>query len=72
VNKIENFHKIEFKNDLIKQAKIKEWEIFIGYYLKMKFHINNENKLLESYNINVVRDSKRDIESVARRVGLEI
>jgi hypothetical protein len=52
--------------------KIKEWEEFIQNYLKMKFHIDNENSLLESYNINVVRDSKREIISVARKVGLEI
>ncbi len=52
--------------------KIKEREEFIQNYLKMKFHIDNENSLLESYNINVVRDSKREIISVARKVGLEI
>ena len=45
---------------------------YIEYYLKMKFHINKENELLESYNINIVRDNKRDIESVARKVGLQI
>ena len=54
------------------KIKITEWEEFIQNYLKMKFHIDNENSLLESYNINVVRDSKREIISVARKVGLEI
>lgn len=54
------------------ESKLAEYEKFHLDYLKMKFHIDSENKLLESYNINVVRDSKREIVSVARKVGLEI
>jgi len=75
--------KVLFREEIIKhikyfeknekdKLKYKEWDIFIKNYLKMKYHINKENKLLQSYNINIVRDSKKEIESVAWRVGLEI
>jgi hypothetical protein len=47
-------------------------EKFIQLYLQMKKHIDKENELLESYNINIIRDSRREIEAVAKRVGLEI
>ena len=52
--------------DIIKQEK------FIFYFLQMKKHIDKENELLQSYNINVVRDSRKEIEAVAKKVGLEI
>lgn len=55
-----------------KVNKLSEWERFIDNYIKMKKHIVQENQLLESYNINVPRDSKRTIEAVAKRVGFEL
>jgi hypothetical protein len=70
--RIDDFKINEFNNEEEKQNKISEWNNFINNFLKMKFHIDNENRLLESHNINIVRDSKKDIESVARKVGLEI
>lgn len=45
---------------------------FFSNYLIMKHHINSENELLNSYNINVTRDNMKEIRSVARRCGLEI
>ena len=53
-------------------VNLNKQEAFIQYYLQMKKHIDQENKLLQSYNINIVRDSRREIESVARKVGLQI
>jgi hypothetical protein len=67
---IENLNSLNDSTN--QQSKLAEYEKFQQDYLKMKFHIDNENRLLESYNINVVRDSKREIVSVARKVGLEI
>ena len=69
IEKIQNFNNL---NSLGRENKIKEWDQFIKNYIQMKYHINRENKILESYNINVVRDSKKEIENVARKVGLEI
>lgn len=69
---IDKFQSANFKNENEKNKKIKEWDTFIVNYLKMKNHIDNENKLLESYNINILRDGKKDVEMVARKVGLEI
>ncbi len=40
--------------------------------MEMRKHINAENMLLESYNINVVRNHKKDVENVAKRCGLRI
>lgn len=51
---------------------IEKWDYLIESYLKMKYHIKKENELLSSYNINIVRDSKKEIEGVAKRVGLQI
>lgn len=48
------------------------YENFMSSYIKMKNHIKAENELLESYNINIKRDSKKEIENVAKRVGLRI
>ena len=36
----------------------------------MKYHINKENELLESYNINIIRDNKESVDNIAKRVGL--
>ena len=69
IEQIQNFNNL---NSLGRENKIKEWDQFIKNYIQMKYHINRENKILESYNINVVRDSKKEIENVARKVGLEI
>ncbi len=69
IEQIQNFNNL---NSLGRENKIKEWDQFIKNYIQMKYHINRENKILKSYNINVVRDSKKEIENVARKVGLEI
>jgi hypothetical protein len=53
-------------NDNFKQEK------FIKNFLQMKKHIDKENELLKSYNINIIRDSRREIEAVAKKVGLEL
>ena len=59
--------------DKIKIEQEKEYyENFMKSYMKMKKHIKAENDLLESYNINVKRDSKKEIENVAKRVGLRL
>lgn len=48
------------------------YESLMTSYIKMKKHIKAENDLLESYNINVKRDSRKEIENVAKRVGLRL
>jgi len=48
------------------------YEDFMTSYLKMKQHIKLENELLESWNINIKRDTKKEVENVAKRVGLRI
>jgi len=68
-NEIENFKNLQNKNKSKKEEQINN---YIKNYIQMRRHIDAENALLESYNINIVRDSKREIESVARKVGLEI
>ncbi len=72
IQKFSSQMRMESKKSQDVESKLAEIEKFHYDFLKMKFHIDNENKLLESYNINVVRDSKREIASVARKVGLEI
>ena len=59
--------------DMEKNTKeIIYYENLMVSYINMKNHIKAENDLLQSYNINVKRDTRKDIESVARRVGLKI
>lgn len=41
-------------------------------YLIMKRYIREENELLTSYNINVLRDDMKQIERTANYVGLRI
>ena len=55
-----------------KLTLIKNTDNLIKTYLKMKHHISKETQLLTSYNINIPRDGKRDIENVAHRCGLQI
>jgi hypothetical protein len=52
--------------------KLIELNTFIQEYKSMLQHISEENSLLKSYNINVRRDSKKKVESVANYVGLRI
>lgn len=54
------------------QEESQYYEKFMISFMKMKNHIKAENDLLESYNINVKRDTKREIENVAKKVGLRI
>lgn len=44
----------------------------IPTYLMMRQHIKNENDLLESYGVNIIRDHRKAVEMTARYVGLEI
>lgn len=57
------------KDSMIKLSEVNQT---IRFYLSMKYHIERENSLLQSYNINVIRDSKSEIERVANRVGLSL
>jgi hypothetical protein len=69
---IQKFENKKFTNELEKMIKISEWnELFINLN-KMDYHVDKENELLASYNINVVRDSKSQIADIASRVGLKI
>jgi hypothetical protein len=69
---IENFENKKFTNELEKMIKIAEWnELFINLN-KMDYHVDRENELLASYNINVVRDNKSQIAHIANRVGLKV
>jgi hypothetical protein len=52
--------------------KLIELNTFIEEYTMMLKHVRAENELLESYNINVRRDSMKKIEGVANYVGLKI
>lgn len=61
----------KFQNNMTSQ-NLEYWNKFITNYLKMQYHVNKENALLDSYNINIPRDSKKEIESIARKVGLQI
>jgi hypothetical protein len=68
-----NFIYEEFNiNNEKDDEKISKWNNLFKNYLKMKYHIDEENKLLASYNINVVRDNKSEIKNVARRVGFDV
>lgn len=73
-NIAESSNRIIFKEVFINGsfADLKKQERFVLYYLQMKKHIDKENELLQSYNINVIRDSRKEIEAVAKKVGLEI
>jgi hypothetical protein len=68
--------KNEFKDTDINSAKYIErinlFDNLIENHIRMKYHIERENTLLKSYNINVARDTKKEIENVAKRVGLKI
>jgi hypothetical protein len=52
--------------------QIEDVNVLVEEYILMLRHVKNENELLESYNINVRRDTKKKLESVAEYVGLRI
>ncbi len=54
------------------QEEKEYYENFMQSYMKMKKHIKEENDLLESYQINVKRDTRKEIENVAKRCGLRL
>lgn len=70
-DEIDRINKTNLSRDKIEEEK-KYYENFMISYMKMKKHIKAENDLLESYNINVKRDTKKEIENVAKKVGLRI
>jgi len=70
-DEIDRINKTNLSKNKIEDEK-KYYENFMISYIKMKNHIKAENDLLESYNINVKRDTKREIENVAKKVGLRI
>jgi hypothetical protein len=69
---IHSFNSKSFTNEVERMIKISEWNELIKNYNKMNYHIDKENELLASYNINVVRDNKTQIEDIAHRVGLQV
>jgi len=71
-SEFQNFENKKFSNDLEKIIKISEWNELLRNMNKMDFHIDKENELLASYNINIVRDQKSQIEDIANRVGLKL
>lgn len=84
--KLGNHHKYraiieEEKNKLVNnvkgdvnvyQLKLVEQDRFMKYYINSLKHVKNENFLLESYNINVQRDTLKKVESTASYVGLTV
>lgn len=70
-DEIERINKTNMNENKIQEEKIYYENIMISY-MKMKKHIKAENELLESYNINVKRDSKKEVENVAKKCGLRI
>jgi hypothetical protein len=52
--------------------QIEDVNVLVEEYILMLRHVKNENELLESYNINVRRDTKKKLENVAEYVGLRI
>lgn len=70
-DEIDRINKTNLSPIKIKTEK-EYYENFMISYLKMKKHINAENDLLESYNINVKRDTRKEIENVAKRCGLRL
>lgn len=71
-SEIENFESKKFTNEMEKIYKISEWNELLKNINKMDQHIDRENELLASYNINIVRDQKSQLEDIANRVGLKI
>jgi predicted nucleic acid-binding protein len=70
-DEIERINKTNLKKNEIEEEKL-YYENLMLSFIKMKKHIKAENDLLESYNINVKRDTKKEIENVAKRVGLRL
>jgi len=70
-DEIDRINKSNLSPNKIEEQKA-YYEGLMTSHMKMKKHIKAENDLLESYNINVKRDSKKEIENVAKRVGLRI
>ena len=76
VNDKESISYFDLKENLItnKTATNKEDNMieFIEEYLTMRKFIKIENDLLISYNINVIRDNKTQIERTANYCGLSV
>ncbi len=74
INMYRTFFKEEIeKNKNINDIKLIEDQIIlVEEYILMLKHVRKENELLESYNINVRRDTTKKLESVAEYVGLRI
>jgi hypothetical protein len=67
-----SFFRNDIKNFNTKEYSPEDLNTMLLNYIQMRKFIEDENKLLESYNINVVREPSRDVENVAKKVGLKL